>query len=89
MAPHLPPLHPIFPPIPVPTPSLPPSLLIIQVFVYGYLEDGSAKVAVKTMLILIELYRRRVWNDPRTVNVIADACFSDTPKVTVNIQLHV
>jgi len=53
----------------------------VKVFVYGQLQDGSAKVAVKTMTIMAELYRRRVWNDERTVNVIADACFSDTPKV--------
>ena len=30
---------------------------------------------------MIELYRRNVWNDAKTVNVIATACFSKVTKV--------
>jgi hypothetical protein len=32
---------------------------------------------------MIELYRKNVWRDERTVNVIASACFSDVSKLTV------
>lgn len=32
---------------------------------------------------MIELYKRRVWNDDKTVNVIAEACFNPNPKIIV------
>lgn len=31
--------------------------------------------------VMIELYRRNVWNDAKTVNVIVTACFSKVTKV--------
>lgn len=30
---------------------------------------------------MIELYKRRIWNDDKTVNVIAEACLHSNPKV--------
>lgn len=30
---------------------------------------------------MIELYKRRIWNDEKTVNVIAQATLHDNPKV--------
>ena len=50
-------------------------------FVLKHLEDASTKIAVKTLAVVSDLYRRKVWTDARTVNVIANACFSDVPKV--------
>ena len=32
--------------------------------------------------IMIELYRKNVWNDAKTVNVISTACFSKVTKVS-------
>jgi hypothetical protein len=32
--------------------------------------------------IMIELYKKNVWNDVKTVNVIATACFSRFTKVS-------
>lgn len=32
--------------------------------------------------IMIELYKKNVWNDAKTVNVIATACFSRFTKVS-------
>ena len=32
---------------------------------------------------MIELYRKSVWRDERTVNVISTACFSDVTKLAV------
>ena len=32
---------------------------------------------------MIELYKRRIWNDDKTVNVIAEACFNPNPKLIV------
>lgn len=36
---------------------------------------------------MIELYKKNIWNDQKTVNVIAEACFSDAPKITAT-ALH-
>jgi len=33
---------------------------------------------------MIELYKRRIWNDDKTVNVIAEAVFNPNPKIVVN-----
>lgn len=36
---------------------------------------------------MIDLYKKNVWNDTKTVNVIAEACFSSNLKV-VSIAVH-
>ncbi len=42
----------------------------------------SNKIAAKISLeIMIELYNKNVWKDSKTVNVIANACFSKITKV--------
>jgi protein SDA1 len=30
---------------------------------------------------MIDLYKKNVWNDAKTVNIIAEACFSEVPKI--------
>jgi protein SDA1 len=32
---------------------------------------------------MIELYKRKIWNDEKTVNVIAEAVLNNNPKITV------
>jgi len=32
---------------------------------------------------MIELYKRKIWNDDKTVNVIAEAVFNTNPKIVV------
>ena len=47
----------------------------MQNFMFTMLKD-SHKIAAKTSLdVMIELYRKNVWKDAKTVNVIATACF--------------
>lgn len=36
---------------------------------------------MKIQNLLVELYKKQIWNDQKTVNVIAAACFSKTAKV--------
>lgn len=56
---------------------------VLQTFMFSMLQESNA-VIVKTALdIMIELYKRSVWNDDKTVNVIASACFSKITKVMV------
>lgn len=55
----------------------------LQNFMFEMLKDNHA-VAIKTSLdIMIELYKKHVWNDAKTVNIIASACFSKITKVMV------
>jgi len=53
----------------------------IQNVVYRMLEDPSSIAAKKSLQVMVDLYKRRVWVDTRTVNVIADACLSSQPKI--------
>ena len=47
----------------------------MQNFMFTMLKDSN-KIAAKTSLdVMIELYRKNVWRDAKTVNVIATACF--------------
>lgn len=54
---------------------------------YSMLKDNNAKAAKMSISIMIELYKKNVWNDVKTVNVIANnGCFSKLIKVSfINI----
>ncbi|KAI9216970.1 SDA1-domain-containing protein [Blastocladiella britannica] len=41
----------------------------------------SPSAAQNSLLICIELYKKQLWTDAKTVNVIADACFSPVTKI--------
>ena len=44
----------------------------------------SATIAAKTSLdVMATLYRKNVWRDAKTVNVIATGCFSKETKILV------
>mmetsp|Transcript_30900 Transcript_30900/g.49583 ORF Transcript_30900/g.49583 Transcript_30900/m.49583 type:complete len:758 (+) Transcript_30900:333-2606(+) len=59
----------------------------IQNVVFGMLEDPSSIAAKKSLHVMVDLYKRRVWVDARTVNVIGDACLSKQPKnVAIALQ---
>ena len=48
------------------------------------LKDSNPKAAKMSVDIMIELYKKNIWNDTKTVNVIANAgCFSKVTKVMV------
>lgn len=44
----------------------------IQNFLYGILEADNDVAAKKSLAVLTELWRRHVWRDARTVNVIGE-----------------
>lgn len=50
---------------------------------YSMLKDTNQKAAKMSIDIMIELYKKNVWNDAKTVNVIATGCFSKHTKVLV------
>ncbi|KAJ8884267.1 hypothetical protein PR048_016124 [Dryococelus australis] len=53
----------------------------LQNFMFNMLKDSNAKAAKMSVDIMVELYKKNVWNDAKTVNVIATACFSKFSKV--------
>jgi protein SDA1 len=48
------------------------------------IEDANVTAAKKSLHVLMTLYKKRVWTDARTINVIANACLLKEPKL-VNI----
>ena len=43
--------------------------------------NPNFKAARKTLNIMILLYKKKVWNDDKTVNAIANACYSKDSKI--------
>lgn len=55
----------------------------LQNFMYTMLRDANPKAAKMSVDILIELYNKNIWNDEKTVNIIANlGCFSKFTKVS-------
>ena len=55
----------------------------LQNFIYTMIQDQNEGAARRSLSVMIELYKRRIWNDEKTVNVISEACFNTNPKVIV------
>jgi len=55
----------------------------LQNFMYSMLSDTFRIAAKKSLDIMIQLYRKGVWNDAKTVNVISTACFVNDTKMLV------
>jgi hypothetical protein len=53
----------------------------LQNFLYKMLEDRNGTAAKCSLDVLVKLYRKKVWEDSKTVNVMASACFSQEAKV--------
>ena len=45
--------------------------------------DSNPKIAKTAVEIMVNLYQKNIWNDQKTVNLIATSCFSNHPKVMV------
>jgi protein SDA1 len=45
------------------------------------LNDPNKKAARKTLNIMISLYKKKIWNDAKTVNAISETCNSTDPKI--------
>jgi protein SDA1 len=56
----------------------------IQAMLYNIVITENAISARKTVEILADLYRKRVWTDARTVNVIGSACTSPVTRVFIS-----
>lgn len=53
---------------------------------FSMLKDSNPKAVKMSVDIMIELYKKNIWNDAKTVNAIANlGCFSKITKVRVNL----
>lgn len=56
----------------------------LQNFMYSMIKDSNPRAAKMSLDIMMELYKKNIWNDSKTVNVIATVgCFSKITKVLV------
>ncbi|XP_012672364.1 protein SDA1 homolog [Clupea harengus] len=55
----------------------------LQNFMYSMLRDSNPIAAKISLDVMTELYKRNIWNDAKTVNVITTACFSKVTKICV------
>jgi len=46
-------------------------------------QDQNESASKRSLNVMIELYKRKIWNDDKTVNVISEACLSNNPKIVV------
>lgn len=61
----------------------------MQNFMYSMLKDENETAARKSLDVMVALYRKRVWTDARTVNVIATACTSGVRRRFVPLAVRV
>lgn len=55
----------------------------LQNFMYSMLKDANPKAAKMAVDIMMELYKKNIWNDENPLNGIATVgCFSKITKVT-------
>ena len=64
----------------------------LQNFMYSIFQSSASKpatestediVATKSLQVIIELYRRGIWNDAKTVNIIAEAACKNASKASL------
>lgn len=56
----------------------------LQNFIFEMLKDPNETASKRALAVMIELYKRKIWNDDKTVNVLAEGgCLHDNPKVVV------
>ncbi|GLE09731.1 hypothetical protein PINS_up021571 [Pythium insidiosum] len=55
----------------------------LQNFLFDMLQDDDEHAAIKSLQVMIDLFKRKIWHDVRTANVIATACTSKNTKLLV------
>jgi len=53
----------------------------LQNFVYNMIKDPQEMAGKKSLQIMIELYKKKIWNDDNTVNVIAEGTLQKSGKL--------
>ena len=56
----------------------------LQNFIFEMLKDPNEGASRRSLNVMVELYKRKIWNDDKTVNVIAEGCLHDNPKIVAS-----
>ncbi|KAF8569888.1 hypothetical protein P879_02067 [Paragonimus westermani] len=56
---------------------------IIQTYLARMIKDSNPTVGREAVFILLRLFKKNVWNDTRTANLIAEACLAKRKKVSL------
>lgn len=55
----------------------------LQNFIFNMIQDQNETASRRALNVMIELYKRKIWNDDKTVNAISEACLNNNPKIVV------
>ncbi len=55
----------------------------IQNFLYSIVNEDNEISAKKSLCVLTQMYHKRIWSDANTVNVVANAVFHKSSRITV------
>ncbi|EGC37656.1 hypothetical protein DICPUDRAFT_149732 [Dictyostelium purpureum] len=64
----------------------------LQNYMYSMMNDDSDIAAKMSLKVMIDLFRKKIWHDTKTVNVISNGIFSKNSKIiitTLNFFLHI
>lgn len=53
----------------------------LQNFILGLMQDPNEDASKRALNVMIELYKRHIWNDEKTVNAIWQGCEHANPKI--------
>eukprot|EP00906_Rhabdomonas_costata_P023351 RCo033609 len=55
----------------------------LQTFMHKILDEDDSAAALYSLIVMIDLYRRKVWSSNQMVNTIARGCFSKHSKIVI------
>jgi len=55
----------------------------VQSFLHAAIKDENEATAKKALAVLTEMYRRNIWTDAKTVNLVVEACKHPSQKILV------
>lgn len=55
----------------------------LQSFLFAMVEDRSEVLVKRSLHVLVDLFRRKIWNDAKCANMIATACFHPATPVAI------
>ena len=56
---------------------------VVQSFLYAAIKDEHEATAKKALAVLTEMYRRNIWTDAKSVNLVVEACRHPSQKILV------